>query len=195
MVLQTAPLLRLLPNELVLDISDILPPDAMLALKLTHPRLNAILSLEARLTKTTLSACERLAIIDHLKRPNAQPTHLRCIICKQRYLTSLFKSRGIPEEIPLSFADKAQRSEFVGLPQRLCLWEVGRLMRIINTGPDGLNKWVTRKDVICLCCGSIKSWKDCDCRCATCLSASVRVYTRYLPKGARVEDSCFEDIL
>jgi hypothetical protein len=195
MALHTAPIVRLPPTELILDISDLLPPDAILALKLTHRRFNTILSLNPRLTMKNPSRCERLAIIDHLKRPNAQPTHLRCVICKQKYSLSLFKSDGAPNEVPPSFTERAQEAEYVGLPKRVCLWELGRLMRIVNTGSQGIDRWITQKDVMCLCCGSIKSWNACDCDCATCLSAPVRMYTRYLSRGARVDDPCFAEMV
>ena len=195
MALQAAPVVRLLPAEIILDISDLLPPDAILALKLTHRRFNTLLSLKSRLTGETLSVCERLAIIDHLSRPNAQPAKLRCVTCKQRYPLSLFISGGVPYEVPPSFAARAQQSNYIGLPKRVCLWEVRRLMRIVNTGPQGIDRWVTQKDLMCLCCGSIKSWNACDCNCETCLSAPVRVYTRCLSRLARVDDPRFAEML
>lgn len=51
-----------LPLELIYDISDFLPPDAVLALKLTHRNFNSTLSLESKLNKAPLSDCARLAI-------------------------------------------------------------------------------------------------------------------------------------
>ncbi|KAF2126111.1 hypothetical protein P153DRAFT_378332 [Dothidotthia symphoricarpi CBS 119687] len=113
-----------LPPELILEVSDHLPPDGILALKLTHPILNDTLPLAPRLKNTTLTNCARLAFRTYLARPSATSTHRRCILCKQVYPTSLFHSSSSPACAPISLTEDAQQTDVVELPHRLCSWHL-----------------------------------------------------------------------
>lgn len=169
-----------LPPELIYDISDFLPPDAILALKLTHRTLDATLPLAPRLKDAALSDCARLAIRTYLASPNPQPSHLRCILCKAVYPVNLFRSCSSPACVPVSFTEKTQQTDVVELPQMLCSWHVGRLARVIHTEPCGRNEWTSHMDEMCMHCGAIQSWKRCECACDSCATRLVRTYTRYL---------------
>ncbi|EAT79620.1 hypothetical protein SNOG_12820 [Parastagonospora nodorum SN15] len=127
-----------LPLELIYDISDFLPPDAVLALKLTHRNFNSILPLDSKLNKTPLSDCARLATRTYLSKPSPEPSHLRCILCKTVYPVNLFKSSSSPACIPTSFTEDVQQTDVVELPQRLCSWHAA--------GISGLAIWK-----ICAC--------------------------------------------
>ncbi|KAL5115362.1 hypothetical protein ACEQ8H_006738 [Pleosporales sp. CAS-2024a] len=137
-----------LPPELIYNISDFLSPDAILALKLTHPNLDSTLPLASRLNNTPLSDCARLAIRSHLTRPNPNPSHLRCILCKAVYPLSLFQSSSSPACVPTSVTEHVpqQQSDVVQLPRRLCSWHVNRLARIVHTGPGGRNEWTSHME-------------------------------------------------
>jgi len=176
----TALTLLNLPPELIYEIGDHLPPDGILALKFTHPVLNAILPLAPRLKNTTLSTCARMAIRTYLARPNPQPTHLRCILCKTTYPSSLFNSSSSPACVPLSFINNEPRPEVVELPQRFCAWHVGRLARVMHTESGGRNEWVSKRRTMCMHCGTVCGWGECNCRCDSCGTRTVRTYTRYL---------------
>lgn len=179
MVLPSTSLVHL-PPELIYNISDFLPPDGVLSLKLAHRNFNTILPLALRLRDTPLSDCARLAIRTYLSRPNPKPSHLRCILCKEVYPVKLFKSSSSPACVPTSFTEDVQQSDVVELPQRLCSWHVGRLARVVHTGPGGRNEWTSHMDEMCMHCGAVQGWAKCNCFCDSCASRPVRTYTRYL---------------
>lgn len=174
------PTLISLPPELIYEISDHLPPDAILALKFTHPILNATLPLAPRLKNTTLSSCARLAIRTYLTCPEPKPTHIRCILCKATYPSHIFNSSSSPACVPLSFVNDGPPPEIIELPRRFCAWHVGRLARIVHTETGGRNEWVSRRREMCIHCGVVQGWDQCDCRCDSCGIRTVRTYTRYL---------------
>jgi hypothetical protein len=169
-----------LPPELILEVSDFLAPDGILALKLTHRKFNETLPFLPHLKHESFSECAHLAIRTYLSRPSPNPTHLRCILCKRIYPASLFKSSSSPACIPVSWEEKVQQTDVVELPQRLCSWHVGRLARIIHTGPGGRNEWTSHMDEMCMHCGAIQTWEKCRCDCHSCAIRPVRTYTRYL---------------
>ena len=169
-----------LPLELILEIGHHLPPDGILALKLTHPALNVTLPLAPRLKNTTLSSCARLAIRTYLTRSGPAPTHIRCILCKTTYPSNMFNSSSSPACVPLSFTNDDPRPEVVELPQRFCAWHVGRLTRVIHTEKGGRNEWVSRRRKMCMHCGVVRGWGECHCQCGSCGIRTVRTYTRYL---------------
>jgi len=166
-----------IPLELILEISNHLPPDGILALKFTHPILNATLPLAPCLKNITLSTCARMAVRTYLARPDLQPTHIRCILCKTTYPSSLFNSSSSPACVALSFMNSEHHPEVVELPQRFCAWHVGRLARVVHTESGGRNKWVSRRREMCMYCGTIRSWGACDCKCDSC---GIRPYERTL---------------
>lgn len=186
----SAPILGL-PLELVFEIADNLPPDGILALKLTHRTFDNALPLAARLKNKTLSRCERLTMMNYISRPNVEPGRIRCILCKNMYPASLFKSSTSPACLPVSFSGDTQHSEVVQLPQRLCAWHVGRLARIVRTNPGGRNEWTSRMDRMCMHCGAVTGWTMCDCNCDTCTFRPVRAYTRYLNNDTECRDFVF----
>ena len=166
-----------LPPEMILEICDFLPPDGTLALKLTHPVLHNTIPLAPRLKNTTVSDCARLAIRTYLSRPTLQPTHMRCILCKAVYPVSSFKSSSSPACETTSSEDQTQT---IKLPRRLCAWHVGRLARIVHTGPQGRNMWVSGIADMCIHCGAVQAWTKCSCHCDSCSFRPVTTYTRYL---------------
>jgi hypothetical protein len=166
-----------LPPEMVLEICNHLPLDGTLAMKLTHPILYRTIPLTPRLKNTTLSDCARLAIRTYLSRPTPKPARIRCILCKAVYPVSSFNSSNSPACAPASLGPQTQVIE---LPQRLCAWHVGRLARIIHTGPQGLNMWVSNMADMCIHCGAVQAWTKCSCNCDSCSFRPVRTYTRYL---------------
>lgn len=163
-----------------MEIGDHLPPDAILALKLSGSIFNRTLPLAPRLRNTTLSDCARLAIRTHLSPPDPKPSHLRCILCKAVYPANLFKPSSSPACMPMSLAEDAQQIDVVEMPQRLCSWHVGSLVHIVHTEPGGRNEWVAHMDEMCMHCGALQRWLRCDCNCDSCSFRSVRAYTRYL---------------
>jgi hypothetical protein len=169
-----------LPPELILDISDHLPVDAIVALQLTHRKLHETLPIPPRLKESTLSKCAHLAIRTYLSPPDRRHSHLRCILCKAVYPISMFKSSSSPACLPVSFVEAAQDTDVVELPQRMCSWHVSRLARIIHTEPGGKNEWTSHMEDMCIHCGAIQGWEKCECRCDTCHTRPVRAYTRYL---------------
>jgi hypothetical protein len=183
MVLATTSLTSL-PPELILEISDFLAPDGILALKLTHRKFNETLPFSPQLKNKSFSECAHLAIRTYLSRPNPNPSHLRCMLCKNIYPINLFKSSSSPACAPVSWEENVQQTEIVELPQRLCAWHVGRLARILHTKDYvGRNEWTSHMDEMCMHCGAIQSWDKCrsDCdSCDSCAIRPVRTYTRYL---------------
>jgi hypothetical protein len=169
-----------LPPELILIISDYLPPDGILALTLTLRRFNSLLPVVPRLRNTTLTECARLAMRTYLSPSHPQPSHLRCILCKIVYPASMFSSLSSPACVPISFAEGTQQTEIIELPERLCSWHVGRLSRVIHTEAGGRNEWVCHMDNMCMHCGAVQRWDKCDCKCDSCSFRIVKVYTRYL---------------
>lgn len=169
-----------LPPELILEIADYLPPDGILALKLSHRILNYSLPFAPWLRNRALSHCARLAIRSYLCQPNPKPTHLRCILCKVVYPLKTFRSSSSPACAPLSLTAELEQAEVVELPQRLCAWHVGRLARIVHTAPGGANEWISSTEEMCMHCGAIQSWARCDCTCDSCSVRTVTAYTRYL---------------
>lgn len=176
MVLSTS--LLDLPPELILDIGNYLAPDAILALKFSHPMFHRILPPAREPKKTTLSRCVHLAIRTYLSPPNSTPSHIRCILCKAEYPPSLFKSSSSPACVPVSGAGGA---DVVEMPERTCSWHVGSLVRKIPpTESEGRNEWVSQKNEMCMHCGAVQRWIKCGCTCDSCSFRSVRTYTRYL---------------
>jgi hypothetical protein len=82
--------------------------------------------------------------------------------------------------VPLPFPDIGPRPGVVELPQRFCAWHVGRLAKIIHTEKKGRNKWVSCMREMCMHCGTVRGWGECNCRCNSCGLRSVRTYIRYL---------------
>ncbi|OAL48216.1 hypothetical protein IQ07DRAFT_485025, partial [Pyrenochaeta sp. DS3sAY3a] len=108
-----------LPPELILEIARNLPPDGKVALSYTHKRLCRILTLLSRERKAGLSTCARLAIRTYQESPRANPSHRRCIGCRNSYPTSLFSSSNSPFCITPS---NGQDQEVIALPERFCAW-------------------------------------------------------------------------
>jgi hypothetical protein len=176
-----------LPPELMLEISEFLAPDGILALKLTHRKFNETLPFSPQLKNTPFSDCAHLAIRNYLSRPNLNPSHLRCMFCKKVYPASLFRSSSSPACVPVSWEEDVEQTEVVELPQRLCSWHVGRLTQVIHTERDkGWNEWTSVMDEMCMHCGAIQGWAKCDCDCDSCAIRPVRTYTRYLDN----DDEC-----
>jgi hypothetical protein len=169
-----------LPPELLLEICDYLPPDAILSLKLTHSILNHTLPILPRLRNKTLSECSRFAIERLRISPNAPPAAMRCMICKRKYPLNMFISSSSPACEPRIFFEGVPRLEVVDLPPFFCAWHVGRLARVIRTEPGGRNEWVSDLKRICMHDGIIQGWAECDCDCDSCGYRTVRTYTRYL---------------
>lgn len=169
-----------LPFELLLEIQDYLPLDAILSLRLSHPVLNNALCALPRLRNKTLTKCARFAIERYRERRDANPSHLRCILCKDIYPINLFISSSSPVCLPLSFVNGAPRREVVELPPSYCAWHVGRLARVIRTGPGGRNEWTSDVKRMCMHDGCIQGWSNCNCDCDSCGYRMVRTYTRYL---------------
>jgi hypothetical protein len=168
-----------LPPELILDLSGFLPPDGILALKLTHRYLNEIVPFLPPPKDTPFSECARVALRYYLSRPDPKPSHLRCILCKAVYPIDLFKSSSSPACVSDAISDASQTA-VVELPQRLCSWHVGRLARVVHTGSGGRNEWTSHMEDMCMHCGAVQSWSRCNCDCGSCGLRSVRTYTRYL---------------
>ncbi|KAF2821404.1 hypothetical protein CC86DRAFT_373740 [Ophiobolus disseminans] len=176
----TPPSLQSIPPELILELSDFLSRDCILALKLGTRRLNQILSMPPR-PQHEQSECERLLILSLLLRDSSRR---RCFRCKKIYDAKFFTSRSAPDEVPASLVDDAQRTEYVPYPKGLCHREVGSIMKKIYTGPGGRSGWTSQKDVWCMCCGAVQGWKECKCKCNICPHRSVRTYTQYIDKKA-----------
>ena len=174
------PHLLLLPIELLFELSDHLPLDSILALKLTHRVLNDNLPTLPRLRNRTLDRCSRFAIERLHISPNEAPAHQRCILCKIVYPQAMFTSSSSPACLPIRFEEGAPRTEVVQLPKGFCSWHVGRLARVIRTEPGGLNEWVSDVKRMCMHNGCVEGWHDCTCACSSCGYKMVRTYTRFL---------------
>ncbi|KAF2448217.1 hypothetical protein P171DRAFT_481304 [Karstenula rhodostoma CBS 690.94] len=174
------PYLLQLPLELLLELSDFLPPDGILALKLTHSILNNRLPALPRLKNRTLDQCARFAIDRHRASPRENRQQRRCIFCKMRYPISQFSSSSSPACLPLAFDHDAPRPEIVELPDSFCAWHVGRLARVVRTGPGGRNEWVSDVRRMCMHNGCVDGWHECICGCGSCGYKMVRTYTRFL---------------
>ncbi|KAF2638513.1 hypothetical protein P280DRAFT_72179 [Massarina eburnea CBS 473.64] len=169
-----------LPPELLLDIGDFLPPDAILSLKLTHSVVNNTLPSLPCLKNRKASQCARFAI-DRLRiLSTTTPAEQRCIICRKKYPLHMFVSSSSPACAPQLFVEGAPRPETVDIPPFFCAWHVGRLARVKRTDPNGRNEWVSDMKRMCMHQGCIEGWKDCDCDCDSCGYRMVRTYTRYL---------------
>jgi len=169
-----------LPLELLLEIHNYLPPDAILSLKLSHPVLNSAFPSLSQLGDKALTNCARFAIERHRARRDESPSHFRCILCKQVYPTCMFASSSSPACLPLSFVNGAPRPQVVELPPLYCAWHVGRLARVIRTGLGGRNEWVSDVRKMCMHDGCIQGWSSCSCDCDSCGYRMIRTYTRYL---------------
>lgn len=181
--------LTCLPPELILEISDYLPLDGILALKLTDPSFNNVLPLAPRARNSTLSDCARLAIRTYLASPLPEPSHMRCILCKAVYPIETF----LPSSSPAysMFAQSAGQSRTGVLPGRICAWHVGSLARIVRTGPRGRNEWSSHMDRMCMHCGAIQRLEKCDCHCDSCSFRTLRTYTRFLNNDAECRSFAF----
>lgn len=168
-----------LPPELILVLGDFLPPDGTLALKLTHRYFNGILPFQRPPKDASFSNCARVAIRYYLSPLDPEPSHLRCILCKEIYPVSLFRSSSSPACVPKPI-DDASQTEVVELPQRLCSWHVGRLARVVHSGPGGRNEWTSQMEDMCMHCGAVQNWRRCNCDCSSCGVRTVRTYTRHL---------------
>jgi hypothetical protein len=54
------------------------------------------------------------------------------------------------------------------------------LARIVHTGSQGKNMWVSKMAEMCIHCGAVQTWNKCSCDCDSCSFRSVMTYTRYL---------------
>jgi hypothetical protein len=167
-----------LPAELILDICDFLTLDALLALKLTAPRLNAIIRLDPRRWQAPLSSCARRAIRTSLKSPLSKPDQQYCFLCNATYPTYMFSSSTSPACVSADVTTMPR--DIIPLPPSVCSCHVGRLARIIRTDPGGRNEWVSNMDKMCMHCGNITAWSTCTCKCDSCSFWTVQTYTRYL---------------
>jgi hypothetical protein len=192
MVLETASL-GFLPTELILEITNFLAPDGVLALKLSHRKFNDTLPFLPGLKHEPFSECAHLAIRTCLSQPNSNPSHLRCILCKRVYPISLFGSSSIPAPacVFMPIAANVHRTNVLELPQRMCSWHVGRLVQIIDAGPSGGNEWTSHMGEMCMHCGAVQGWGRCDCDCGSCAIRPVRTYTLYLNNKREYHRSLF----
>ncbi|KAL5413686.1 hypothetical protein PMIN03_003574 [Paraphaeosphaeria minitans] len=138
------PYLLLLPPELLFELSNFLPLDGILALKLTHSVLNNTLPAIPHLRNRTLDRCAQFAMERYRTSPHGDRQQRRCILCKKNYPTSQFFSSSSPACLPLAFDHDGPRPEVVELPDSFCAWHVGRLARVVRTDPGGSNEWMVR---------------------------------------------------
>jgi len=175
-----------LPTELILDIADILPHDAIVALGLTQRRLNSIIWLNQRRWQTPRPRCVQRAIQRHLAPPSSKPTHRYCILCRVTCPIGSFKSSLSPACLPMAGANVPH--DVIELPPNVCFCHVARFTMHIKTGPGTIlpprNAWVSQRIKICLHCGKT-AWDKCNCECQTCLTGEVTTYIRCFtkPKG------------
>lgn len=167
-----------LPAELILDICDFLGLGALLALKLTAPRLNAIIRLDPRRWQAPLSNCARRAIRTSLKSSLPKSDQHYCFLCNVTYPICKFSSSTSAACVSTNMATMPQ--DIIQLPPNVCSIHVGRLARIVHTGVGGRNEWVTNTDKMCMHCGNITAWSGCDCTCDSCSFWTVQTYTRHL---------------
>ena len=175
-----------LPTELILDIADILPHDAIVALGLTQRRLNSIIWLNQRRWQIPRPQCVQRAIQRHLAAPSSKPTHRYCILCKVTCPIGSFKSSLSPACLPMAGANVPH--DVIELPPNVCFCHVARFAMPVETGGDTIlparNQWVSQRIKICLHCGKT-AWDKCNCECQTCLTGEVTTYIRCFtkPKG------------
>ncbi|KAF9737222.1 hypothetical protein PMIN01_05001 [Paraphaeosphaeria minitans] len=174
------PYLLLLPPELLFELSNFLPLDGILALKLTHSVLNNTLPAIPHLRNRTLDRCAQFAMERYRTSPHGDRQQRRCILCKKNYPTSQFFSSSSPACLPLAFDHDGPRPEVVELPDSFCAWHVGRLARVVRTDPGGSNEWVSDVRRMCMHDGCIDGWHECNCGCSSCGHKMVRTYTRFL---------------
>jgi hypothetical protein len=160
-----------LPVELVAEIGSFLALDALLAMKLTHPRLSLKTSLDAKVTKP-ISRCSHLSIREYLVDPYLAQPRQRCVLCKAVYPRSMFRS--VDDGTDMLLADLLE------LPYRICLWHISSMTRLVQTKPGGKNGWVSQLETMCMHCGSIQSWNRCSCECDSCGLREIRTFTRFL---------------
>ncbi|KAF7568299.1 F-box domain containing protein [Pyrenophora tritici-repentis] len=177
MNLNTTSLLDL-PPELILEIHDHLSLDALLALKLTHPRLHQIIRLDRQRWQSPLSHCSHRAIQLYLALSTAKASHRFCRLCAATIPVSMFNSSTSPAFIQAADTDDFQN--IIELPPGICALHVSRLMRVVHTGPRGPNEWTSTPSRMCMHCGNIEGWADCDCKCDSCAVGIVKTFTRYL---------------
>lgn len=167
-----------LPTELILDICDFLPLDALLALKLTASRLNSMIRLDPRRWQHALSSCARRAVHSYLNLSPPKPDQQHCRLCNSAYPIAMFSSSTSPACIAMKLTTTPH--DVVQLSSNVCSWHVSRLARVIHTGHGGRNEWTSCMDDICMHCGNIMGWSKCSCTCDSCGFWAVRTYTRYL---------------
>jgi hypothetical protein len=190
MISQSARIFKL-PTELIHIIGKHLPPDAVVALKLTCHALYERVLLEKVPKNTTLSRCERLAISAYLSKDHST---LRCIRCKSIYPINSFKSSNSPACVSASIRGDAQQIEVVELLPRICNLHVGALARFVDTKQGGRDEWASKMDRMCMHCGAVQGWMKCNCNCKTCCVRPVRTYTRYISnKKTRPEFQFWRD--
>ena len=171
-----------LPTELILDIADILPHDAIVALGLTQRRVNSIIWLNQRRWQTPRPRCVQRAIQRHLAPPSSKPTHRYCILCRVTCPIGSFKSSLSPACLPMARVNVLH--DVIELPPNVCFCHVARFTMHIKTGPGTIlpprNAWVSQRIKICLHCGKT-SWDldKCNFACPTCLTGEVTTYIRY----------------
>ena len=182
-----------LPTELILDIADILPHDARVALGLTQRRLNSIVRLNLQRWQAPRPGCVQRAIQRHLAPPSSKPTHRYCILCRVTCPIGSFKSSLSPACLPMARVNVPH--DVMELPPNVCFCHVARFTKHIETGSDtGLpasNKWVSHRVKICLHCGGTGRNSNCNFECQTCLTGEVTTYTRYHTEWARVPTFVF----
>lgn len=167
-----------LPTELILDITDCLALDALLALKLTTSRFNNIIRLDPARWQAPLSRCAQRAVQNYMKPSSPKPTHQYCVICNATYPISMFSSSNSSACVSNTLI--GFHYDVVELPPNICSWHVGRFTRVVPTEAGGRNEWVSHTDKICMHCGDIQRWAGCACKCDSCSFWTVRTYTRYL---------------
>ncbi|ENI04543.1 hypothetical protein COCC4DRAFT_50693 [Bipolaris maydis ATCC 48331] len=109
-----------LPAELMRDICDFLPLDALLALKLTAPRLNSTIRLDPRRRQDALSPCARRAIHSYLNPSLSKPDQQHCRLCNTAYSMAMFSSSASPACIPMKLTTTPH--DVVQLPSNVCSW-------------------------------------------------------------------------
>lgn len=169
-----------LPPELLLEICDHLPPDAVLSLKLTHSIFNTLLPALSRLKGKRISKCARYAIERYCIPSDACRSRLRCILCKCTYPISSFNSSNSPACLPVSFLENSPKPEVVEIPHSFCALHVSRLARIVRTKSEERSGWISSIERMCMHGGCIQAWRNCECNCDSCGYKMVRTYTRYV---------------
>lgn len=178
-----------LPTELILEITDRLALDAILALKLTQRRFNDILPLDQRRWQAPRSRCAQRAIQVYLTPSSSKLSHRHCIVCNAEYPISQFKSSNSPACAPMEHTNVPH--DIIKLPPRVCFWHVGRFMRIISHEAGNKNGWVSHSDKMCMHCGDIQGWDKCECKCDSCSFWEVTVYNRHINDGQKCRNPVF----